>query len=125
MLRYPENLTIANMLYYLAVPTLTYQVCWLCGIARLDMSKARHACWAYVLAVGHACWAYVLAVLRCHMSLSSAASPQPNTQLHEVDLRKLSPLSPKSSRRDVPSTLLLLLSRRSTSRAAPASASAG
>jgi hypothetical protein len=26
VLRYPENLTIANMLYYLAVPTLTYQV---------------------------------------------------------------------------------------------------
>jgi len=26
-LRYPENLTISNMLYYLAVPTLTYQVC--------------------------------------------------------------------------------------------------
>jgi hypothetical protein len=26
VLRYPENLTVANMLYYLAVPTLTYQV---------------------------------------------------------------------------------------------------
>lgn len=27
VLRYPENLTISNMLYFLAVPTLTYQVC--------------------------------------------------------------------------------------------------
>jgi hypothetical protein len=40
VLRYPENLTIANMLYYLAVPTLTYQVCCLCGTAvMVDMSK--------------------------------------------------------------------------------------
>lgn len=34
-LRYPENLTVSNMLYYLAAPTLTYQVCsffWVEGL---------------------------------------------------------------------------------------------
>jgi hypothetical protein len=32
VLKYPENLTMRNMLYYLAVPTLTYQVCVLLGL---------------------------------------------------------------------------------------------
>lgn len=38
-LRYPENLTVPNMLYFLAVPTLTYQVrpwLWVEGLGTRD-----------------------------------------------------------------------------------------
>jgi hypothetical protein len=45
-LRYPENLTVTNMLYYLAVPTLTYQVCNAARPQNTPFTTCTHMWWS-------------------------------------------------------------------------------